>query len=92
MQSQPQPPLQLEHHQQQQFSNNKTRQSSSAVNSVATSSDSQLNQIMSRLNATTNSEERKNVFANLKKTPHLFAAFLKINKNEVNFIFFFNSD
>ncbi|KAI1729114.1 histone acetylation protein domain-containing protein [Ditylenchus destructor] len=44
--------------------------------------DPQLRQIITRLKATNSPEERKNVFADLKKTPHLFAAFLKMNKQD----------
>jgi len=41
----------------------------------------QLRQIISRLKMSS-PEERKKVFADLKKTPHLFAAFLKMKSNK----------
>ncbi|KAI1710096.1 ubiquitin-conjugating enzyme domain-containing protein [Ditylenchus destructor] len=45
-----------------------------------TTVDLQLREIVNRLKATNCPEERKNVYADLKKTPHLFAAFLNMNK------------
>uniref|UniRef100_A0A915EGW6 histone acetyltransferase n=1 Tax=Ditylenchus dipsaci TaxID=166011 RepID=A0A915EGW6_9BILA len=57
-------------------------QDPSQMGQMKHSQDPQLRQIIARLKATTSPEERKSVFADLKKTPHLFAAFLKMNKTD----------
>nr|UYO08131.1 CBP1 [Bursaphelenchus xylophilus] len=46
--------------------------------------DPQLQQIFHRLQKVKSSEERTALFADLKKTPHLLAAFLKIRPNTMN--------
>jgi hypothetical protein len=54
--------------------------SSMASNEEDLRANPQLRQILNRLK-TSSTEERKKVFADLKKTPHLFAAFLKMKTN-----------
>lgn len=50
--------------------------------------DPQFCQILTRLQASANTKERDNVITELKKTPYLLAAFLKMKRlNHVNFLY-----
>lgn len=68
-----------------------TEQSGVSAQQQRQPTDPQLRQILSRFHASTSADERTRLFTNLKKTPHLLAAFLKMNKtpNDVNIFDYF---